>query len=84
MSHQKSERFQLKTPVGTTLFSMLHHPSTKFKPEGEYFVILSLEEKEAQPLIDKIHATLQEFKQNNNINPRLKMQGEPYVSVTST
>ena len=81
MSQQKSERFQLKTPVGTTLFSMLHHPSTRFKAEGEYFVILSLEEKEAQPLIDKIHATLQEFKQNNNINPRLKMQGEPYVRI---
>ena len=91
MSQQKSERpvserlvsnrFQLKTPVGTTLFSMLHHPSTKFKAEGEYFVILSLEAKDAQPLIDKIHATLQEFKQNNNINPRLKMQGEPYVRI---
>ena len=86
MSQQKSERlvsnrFQLKTPVGTTLFSMLHHPSTKFKPEGEYFVILSLEAKDAQPLIDKIHTTLQEFKQNNNINPRLKMQGEPYVRI---
>ena len=91
MSQQKSEkpvsersvsnRFQLKTPVGTTLFSMLHHPSTRFKAEGEYFVILSLEEKEAQPLIDRIHATLQEFKQNNNINPRLKMQGEPYVKI---
>ena len=81
MSQQKSERFQLKTPIGTTLYSMLHHPSTRFKAEGEYFVILSLEEKEAQPLIDKIHATLQEFKQNNNINPRLKMQGEPYVRI---
>lgn len=91
MSQQKSERpvserlvsnrFQLKTPVGTTLFSMLHHPSTKFKAEGEYFVILSLEAKEAQPLIEKIHATLQEFKQNNNINPKLKMQGEPYVRI---
>ena len=81
MSQQKSERFQLKTPVGTTLFSMLHHPSTKFKPEGEYFVILSLEAKDAQPLIDKIHTTLQEFKQNNNISPRLKMQGEPYVKI---
>ena len=86
MSQQKSERlvsnrFQLKTPVGTTLFSMIHQPSTKFKQEGEYFVILSLEEKEAQPLIDKIHTILQEFKQNNNIKPKLKMLGEPYVRI---
>ena len=76
-----SDRFHLNSPLGTSLFSFLNQPSTKFRPEGEYFVVLSIGAKEAKPLIDKIDHTLEEFKQEANISPKLQLQGQPYAAL---
>lgn len=49
------------TPKGIAVFLWLRKPDTKYKPEGEYRIKLRVSKDEAQPMLDKLQAQLDEY-----------------------
>lgn len=49
------------TPAGEAVFPWLNEPDTRYKQEGEYHVNLSIPEKQAQPLVERLEGILNTF-----------------------
>lgn len=60
MADKKPKVPRFTTPRGTASFVWLKQPDTKFKPQGEYTVTLTIPADEAQPLIDQLTPILKE------------------------
>lgn len=58
MAKQKLERFC--TPAGIAVYPHLNRPDTKFNADGEFKVKLRLPADDAQPMIEKIDAAMEQ------------------------
>lgn len=60
MAEKKSKVPKFTSPRGTASFVWLRQPDTKFKPQGEYTVTLTVPADEAQSLIDQLTSILED------------------------
>lgn len=60
MSEQRKKRPVFTTPKGRAVFPRVNKPDTKFNPDGDFSVKLSLTEAEAAPLIEKLEGAAKE------------------------
>ena len=72
------EYVNIVTPMGNAIYPWLTSPDTKFNPEGEYKVSLSVKEKEATPLISKIDSQIKEAIKLAPQGKKVKESEKPY------